>query len=204
LFSQSAFGNLAKMERKDKTGKTKKIIIKRIVVGPIETNCYLVADNRTRETVIIDPGGEPEKIFSAIKENGLKPRFILLTHEHPDHTGALEAVSEFLNIKLRKAKDGEEIKIGDSNIKIIATPGHSAESVCFIVSDPADGGAGNIFSGDTLFYRGIGRTDLEGGDFIQIQKSLKYLMKFPDNFKAWPGHGPETTIGEERELNPFL
>jgi len=102
------------MERKDKTGKTKKIIIKRIVVGPIETNCYLVADNRTRETVIIDPGGEPEKIFSAIKENGLKPRFILLTHEHPDHTGALEAVSEFLNIKLRKVKDGEEIKIGST------------------------------------------------------------------------------------------
>ncbi len=192
------------MERKDKTGKTEKIIIKRIIVGFIETNCYLVADSRIKEAVIIDPGDEPGKIFHKIKENGLKPQFILLTHEHFDHTGALEAVSKFFNIKRYKVKNGDEIKIGDLNIKVIATPGHSKESICFIVGDPADGGAGNIFSGDTLFKQGIGRTDLEGGDWEQIQKSLKLLMEFPDNFKVWPGHGPETTIGEERKLNPFL
>ncbi len=213
---------MAKMERKDKTGKTEKIIIKRIVVGPIETNCYLVVDNITKETVIIDPGDEPGKIFSVIKENNLKPRFILLTHEHPDHTGALEEVSKFFNISRRKVKAGDEIRLGNLKtptlaegkvgaptlkgvgVKVIATPGHSTESVCFIVEDPADGGAGNIFSGDTLFYRGIGKTDLEGGDYGQIKKSLKLLMEFPNNFKVWPGHGPETMIREERELNPFF
>ncbi len=173
------------------------MIIHKIVVGPIETNCYLVADSRTKETVIIDPGDEPGKIFSAIKENGLKPQFILLTHEHPDHTGALEEVLKFFNISRLKVKDGDEIKIGDLDIKTIATPGHSAESVCFIAED-------NIFSGDTLFCQGIGRTDFKGGDYGQIKKSLKLLMEFPDNFKVFPGHGSETIIGKERELNPFL
>jgi len=187
------------------------MIIHKIVVGPIETNCYLVADEKTKEAVIIDPGDEPEKIFSAIKENGLKPRFILLTHEHFDHTGALEAVSKFFNIKRHKVEDGNEIKIGDLNIKVIATPGHAPESVCFIVAgDPprlaetSSRGEAGIFSGDTLFKQGIGRTDLESGDYNQIKKSLKLLMKFSDNFKVWPGHGLETTIGEEKRLNPFL
>ncbi len=185
------------MERKDKTGKTEKIIIKRIVVGPVETNCYLVADSRIKEAVIIDPGDEPGKISNAIKENGLKPQFILLTHEHPDHIGALEAISKFFNIKQSKVKNGDEIEIGDLKMKVIATPGHSAESVCFIAE-------GNIFSGDTLFCQGIGRTDLGSGDYDQIKKSLKLLMEFHDNFKVWPGHGEETTIGEEKKNNPFL
>ncbi len=189
------------MERKKEIGK---IIIKRIVVGPLETNCYLVADEETKETAIIDPGDEAGKIFSAIEKNNLKPKFILLTHNHPDHIGALKKVKEKLDIEILGVKEGDEIKLGDIVIKTIATPGHSEESVCFIVDDPADGGASVIFSGDTLFKNGIGRTDLEGGDFNQIQKSLKHLMQFPDNFKVFPGHGEETTIGEERKNNPFL
>lgn len=189
------------MEREE---KSEKIIIRRIIVGPLETNCYLVSDKETKYTVIIDPGDEAEKIFNAIKEEKLKPKFILLTHEHPDHTSALKAVSEVLGIKRVVAEDGDILRLGGLEIKVIAMPGHSRESVCFVADDPAIGGAGNIFSGDTLFKQGIGRTDLEGGDFYQIQKSLKRLMEFPDDFKVFPGHGPETTIGEEKHSNSFL
>ncbi len=168
----------------------KKIIIKRIVVGPLETNCYLAADGRTKEAVIIDPGDEPRKIFSALKD--LTPKFILLTHNHPDHIGALNDISKLCNIECCTVKDGDELKIGNLKITVITTPGHTPESVCYIIED-------NIFSGDTLFRGGIGRTDLEGGDYCQIQKSLKHLMKFPDNFKVFSGHGPKTTIGEEKK-----
>ena len=173
------------------------MIIKRIVVGPIEANCYLVGDEKTKETIIIDPGDDTGKILRAIKEDNLKPEFILLTHRHPDHIGALEEIKEKLNIEVLNVKDGDELKLGNLKIKVITTPGHSEESVCFIINN-------SIFSGDTLFKNGIGRTDLEGGDFNQIQKSLKRLMQFPDNFKVFPGHGKETTIGEERKTNPFL
>ncbi|MDP3052208.1 MAG: MBL fold metallo-hydrolase [bacterium] len=177
--------------------KTKKIIIRRIVVGPIETNCYLVADKETKEAVIIDPGDEPEKIFSTVKENGLMPKFILLTHKHPDHNGALKDIEKTLDIQCLTVGGGEKLKLGNLKITVIATPGHTLEGVCFIIED-------NIFSGDTLFKQGIGRTDLASGDFNQIKKSLKRLMEFPDNFKVFPGHGPGTTIEEEKENNPFL
>ncbi len=182
------------MERKKKSEKR---IIKRIVVGPLETNCYLVGDSETKETVIIDPGAEPEKIFSAIKENGLKPKFILLTHSHFDHIGALNAVAREFGIENKKIKDGDELGIGNLKIKVLATSGHTPDSVCYVVGR-------SIFSGDTLFKQGIGRTDLKDGDFNQIQKSLKQLMEFPDAFRVWPGHGEPTTIAEERRKNPFL
>ncbi len=200
------------MEREKEIGK---MIIKRIIVGPIETNCYLVGDEATKETIIIDPGDDAGKIFSAIKENGLKPKFILLTHNHPDHTGALKKIKDNFNIECLDVGDGDKLELGNLKtltlakgevgaptlkgvgIEVLATPGHSEESVCFIIDNL-------IFSGDTLFKGGIGRTDLEGGDYNEIQKSLKRLMEFPDYFKVWPGHGPETTIGEERKNNPFL
>ena len=177
--------------------KTKKIIVRRIVVGLIETNCYLVSDKETKDTVIIDPGDEPEKIFNAIKKENLKPKFILLTHEHPDHAGALKKIEVLCNLRRCTIEDGGELKLGDLEIRVVATPGHTLDSVSFIIGE-------NIFSGDTLFKQGIGRTDLAGGDFDQIKKSLKRLIEFPDNFKVFPGHGPETTIGEEKENNPFL
>ena len=177
--------------------KTKKIIIRRIIVGPLETNCYILADEKTKEAVIIDPGDDAEKIFKAIKKEGLKPKFILLTHKHPDHTGALKKIKVLCNLRCCTIGDDGELKLGDLKIRVMATPGHTLDSVSFIIRE-------NIFSGDTLFKQGIGRTDLEGGDFNQIKKSLKRLMEFPDNFKVFPGHGPETTIGEEKTNNPFL
>ncbi len=173
------------------------MIIKRIVVGPIEANCYLVADNNTKESVIIDPGDEADKIFDAIEKNNLKPKFILLTHEHPDHIGAVSALEKKLETPTFAKGEVGAPTLKGVGVEVLATPGHTPESVCYIVGE-------NIFSGDTLFKGGIGRTDLEGGDFGQIQKSLKRLMQFPDHFKVFPGHGPETTIGKERQDNPFL
>ena len=171
--------------------------IKKIVVGPFETNCYLIADSRTKEVVIVDPGAEAEKILSTIKKSDLKAKFILLTHEHPDHAGALEFIVEAADIECRSARDGDEIELGNLKIKAMATSGHTPKSFCYFIED-------NIFSGDTLFKRGIGRTDLEGGDYNAIKKSLRRLMEFPDNFKVWPGHGEKTTIAEEKKNNPFL
>lgn len=169
------------------------MIIHKVIVGPLETNCYIIADEKTKEAVIIDPGDEPEKIFAVINRQKLKPKFILLTHSHFDHIGALDEV---------KKKFGIAVLSNPESLTVIETPGHTKDSVCFIADDPADGGAGNIFSGDTLFYHGTGRTDLDGGDYAQMQKSLKRLMKFPNHFKVFPGHGPETTIGEEKTSNP--
>ncbi len=175
----------------------KEIIIKKIAVGFYQTNCYLVADKNSGEAVIIDPGDEPEQISAEIEKANLRPKFILLTHNHPDHTGALEEIKNLWSCDVLRLKEGEKIRISNLEIRVVETPGHTPESVCYIIDK-------NIFSGDTLFKQGIGRTDLEGGDYAEIKKSLKCLMEFPDDFRVFPGHGEETTIGEERKTNPFL
>jgi len=164
------------------------MIIRKIIVGPLKANCYLLADEQIKECFIIDPGDEPEKIIVAIKENNFIPQAIMLTHGHPDHTGAVKEIESIFRIKAVKKYPW---------VKVIETPGHTPDSVCLIAGD-------NIFTGDTLFKNSIGRTDLPGGDEEQMRRSLKRLMEFPDNFKIFPGHGPETTIGEERQNNPFL
>lgn len=158
----------------------------KIVVGPLAVNCYLVVDEATKETFIIDPGDEPEKISDVINKHGLKPVLIILTHAHFDHIGALEQVKKEFGIE-----------VNHKDLEIIKTPGHTKDGICIIIGE-------NIFTGDTLFKNSIGRTDLAGGDFNQIQKSLKRIMQYPDNFKVYPGHGPETTIGQEKQNNPFL
>ncbi len=164
------------------------MIIHKIVVGPLQTNCYILADEKTKECVVIDPGDDVEKISAVINRQKLKPKFILLTHSHFDHVGALDEI---------KKKFGIVVSSNPEGLTVIETPGHTKDSVCFIVDD-------KIVSGDTLFYQGIGRTDLKGGDYKQLEKSLKRLMEFPGHFKVYPGHGPETTIGEERKNNPLL
>lgn len=200
-----------------------------VIVGPLETNCYLFYCSKTRECAVIDPGAEAEKIFEAISSLNLKPIIILNTHGHVDHTGAnldlkeryqvpiaihpgdLPLLEEYLQLEFglmlgarpapapdRLLADGEKIVIGETFLQVIHSPGHSPGSVCFYADHL-------LFAGDTLFCGGVGRTDLPGGSWKDLAHSLKArVMILPDETVVLPGHGPKTTIGEERESNPYL
>jgi len=183
----------------------------------------------TKQCAIIDPGAEAEKIFEAISFLSLKPVIILNTHGHVDHTGAnldlkeryqipialhpgdLPLLEEYLQLEFglmlgarpapnpdRLLTDGEKISVGRSVLQVIHSPGHSPGSVCFYTDHL-------LFAGDTLFSGGVGRTDLPGGSWKDLAHSLKArVMTLPDETVVLPGHGPKTTIGEERESNPYL
>jgi len=202
---------------------------KLVVVGPLETNCYLAYCDETLECGVIDPGAEPERIFPAIVECGLKPVVILNTHGHIDHIGANRDIKEKFGIPLcihaldspllektqqfelslflgaqtsppadRLLKDGESVDFGRCRLQVIHTPGHSRGSVGFL-------GENILFSGDTLFNGGVGRTDLPGGSTRDLEVSIRErILTLPSGTVVLPGHGPWTTIGEERESNPFL
>lgn len=195
--------------------------IQTIIVGQIATNCYLVSDNQN--CILIDPGGEALKIIEQIGDKKLKA--ILLTHGHFDHVLALKDLCKrypTAKIYLHKSdqilasqastqakmfgidtpkidrlfvdiKDGKEIYFGKQTIKIIETPGHTPGSVCYLLDD-------NLFSGDTLFYRSIGRTDFPGGNMEQMKQSLAKLAKLSDEIKVFPGHGELTIIGNEKRF----
>jgi glyoxylase-like metal-dependent hydrolase (beta-lactamase superfamily II) len=199
------------------------------VVGPLDTNCYLVYCSETLECAVIDPGAEAERIFPLIVELGLKPVVILNTHGHIDHIGANKDVKEKYRVPLcihsldspllekiqefelsfflgakesppadRLLKDKETIRFGKSSLLVVHTPGHTPGSVSFL-------GDGILFSGDTLFFGGVGRTDLPGGSTKDLEKSIKEkILTLPPETIVLPGHGPLTTVGEEKESNPLL
>jgi len=200
-----------------------------IIVGPLETNCYLVYDEETKDCLIVDPGAEAEKIFPVIAEEGLKPVAILNTHGHIDHTGANRDMKDKYNVPLymhaadkdrmtrlqqlelslflgakdsppvdKHIADGDKIKIGKGVLRVLHTPGHSPGSVCLLADD-------FLLSGDTLFFEGVGRTDLPGGDQRRLETSIRdRLMILPDKTEVLPGHGPMTSIGWERANLTFL
>ena len=206
--------------------------VQSFVVGALFTNCYVIACEETREAIIVDPGfddkREAEKIFKIIEENSLKLKYIVNTHGHPDHTCGNGIVKEkfdvpilihefdahmlgetsrgiagFFGFKNFSPKadvllhDGDIIKFGASVLKVMHTPGHSRGSISLI-------GEKEVFSGDTLFMGSIGRTDFPESSEREMQQSLKKLAYLPDYFVVYPGHGPSTTIEEEKSNNPFL
>ncbi|MBA7649308.1 Hydroxyacylglutathione hydrolase GloC [subsurface metagenome] len=204
------------------------MILKKLVVGPLASNCYIVGSASTKEGMIIDPADEAEEILQSIKELGLKISLIVLTHGHPDHVGALKEIKEATGAEVaihtddaeslqqqslgflfglsypappppdRLLKDEDSIDIGDLHFGVLHTPGHTPGGICLL-------GHGVLFSGDTLFNYGIGRYDLPGGNYNQLMDSLQTkLMGLPDDTTVYPGHGPDTTIGTERRGNPFL
>lgn len=205
------------------------MFLKQITVGLYQTNCYIVGCPETKKGAVIDPGDEAQNIKEAIKKSGLEIKHIILTHGHVDHIGAVLSIKEFTgaeilihrddskmlenpeqnlsvhihtpNIKLgadRFLKDGDVFDIGKLKCKILHTPGHTPGSISLDID-------GKLFTGDTLFAGSIGRTDFPGGSFENIVQSIKErLYSYPDTTKVYPGHGPYTSIGEEKNSNPFV
>lgn len=204
--------------------------IKRFPLGLLWTNCYVVW-NDAKEAIVVDPGGDTTELRHFLKTEGLSLRWVLLTHGHGDHimgVGELRGLaSEGVAIHAEDAdcltsakqnlsdtlgqsavfdsadhllKDGEVISVGGMKITVLHTPGHTRGGCCFYVEE---GSEALLLSGDTLFARSVGRTDLPGGDEWVLLQSLKKLGAMADDICVYPGHGPDTTIGAERELNPF-
>ncbi len=200
-----------------------------VVVGAIETNCYLVYCEETLECAVVDPGGDPEMIIRKISDMELKPVILINTHGHVDHVGANKDIKDkyeiplcihsadshmldsilasamglFLGAKKSPApdkflEDGEDILIGISHLEVIHTPGHSPGSISL-------SGDGFLLSGDLLFFGGVGRTDLPGGSWSMLEDSIRSkIFSFPDDTIVLPGHGPATTVGQEKTANPFI
>lgn len=194
-----------------------KIVV--IPVGMLQANCYLVYDERTKEALVIDPGAEGVKLQKEIKKRELKVKYIVNTHGHRDHieanqylqevTGAPLYIHEEDSAKLTDAsknfsatngylQDGDILEVGSLRWEVRHTPGHTQGGICLV-------GEGVCFSGDTLFDGSIGRTDLPGGSFEKIISSIKTkLLILDDQVVVYPGHGPQTSIGKEKETNPYL
>ena len=200
-----------------------------VVVGPLETNCYLIHCSETSECAIVDPGAEASKILRLIASKELRPVILLNTHGHIDHIGANKEIKERFDIPLfihrhdepmlksvqqselsfilgaqdspapdKYLEDGQTIQVGQSSLKVIHTPGHSPGSVIFL-------GDGFLLSGDTLFFGGVGRTDLPGGSWPELVDSIKTkILTMPDEMPVLPGHGPFTSVGQEKRSNPFI
>jgi hydroxyacylglutathione hydrolase len=205
------------------------MVLIRLAVGPLQVNCFILADEKTKDAVVIDPGGDAEDILKVIKDKGFTVRYIVNTHAHFDHVGANKALkdatgAEFLmhegdapvlaSAPLQSAafgmksvssppadrylKHGDVIRAGEVTLTVLHTPGHSPGGICLVEK-------GMVFTGDTLFAGSIGRADLPGGDLMTLLRSIKTkLMVLPDDTKVFPGHGPASSIGEERKENPFL
>ena len=208
-----------------------KIKWNQIPLGPLQTNCYVLSDGQN--CIIFDPGEEPQKIIQYIQTQKLKPLAVLLTHAHFDHIGAVDAIREQYQIPAyvhqKEAKwlmdpelngsqkwfpdnplrqkpaenllSGEhDIQIGPFHLQLLETPGHSPGSISYLLKEH-----GMVFSGDVLFQNSVGRTDLPGGNQIVLfQSIIDKLLILPDDTIVFPGHGPVTTIVDEKESNPFL
>ncbi len=201
-----------------------------IVLGMVQTNTYIISDSQLKEAIVFDPADQAEKIEQYLKANDLVCKGILLTHGHFDHILAAAALKEATGAPIHAheaeakllgdaqmnasdfiredcslvpdilLKDEESIKLAGFTIKVIHTPGHTAGGVCYYFI-----GHGLLFSGDTLFYEDIGRSDLPTGNHKQLVKSIvDKLMFLEDMVKVYPGHGIPTTIGHERENNIYL
>jgi hydroxyacylglutathione hydrolase len=189
--------------------------VKSFPVGWLSTNCYVVSCEETKEAAVIDPGMESERetepILDYIKQNELKVKYIINTHGHPDHVVGNEAIKEATGAPIlihentiekvdadRKLHDGDVLQVGNIKLVVLHTPGHTPDGISLLTDNA-------VFTGDTLFAGSIGRTDFLGGSYKDLMQSIKTkLMCLPDSLTVYCGHGPVTTIGDEKRYNPFL
>lgn len=202
-------------------------MVKVITVGPFQENCYLFVQDG--ELAIIDPGDESERLMREIDATGATPRMVLLTHAHLDHVGAARALQQRYGIPLYAPRDElelldnlplqcqlfglapldrpevdhvlegtESLPLGGGEIQALSTPGHSPGGTSYRAGD-------RVFVGDTIFAGGVGRTDLWGGSWPTLKQSIESrLFTLPDHVTLYPGHGPATTVGDEKRSNPFF
>jgi hydroxyacylglutathione hydrolase len=202
-------------------------------VGWLQCNCSILGDETTHEAIVVDPGDEIDEILTILGRHQLRVKYIVITHAHIDHIGGAKKLKEltgapvymneqdlelYRHLEQQAAmigvpapdttsidvllRDADEIRCGEIRAGVLHTPGHTQGSICLLLED---NGKKKLLAGDTLFRESIGRTDLPGGNFRQILESLKdKLLALDDTTIVVPGHGPLTTIGHEREWNPFL
>jgi len=200
-------------------------------VGMLQCNCSIFGDEASREAIVIDPGDNIDQILAMLEKHALKVKAIVITHAHIDHIGGaaklktatgapvymnesdqalydhLDVQAGWLGMKTpsrteidTKVREGDSLRLGDAEFHVLHTPGHTQGSISLWI--PAEN---KLVAGDTLFRDSIGRTDLPGGDGRQILESIHVkLLTLPENAVVIPGHGPNTTIGREKESNPFL
>lgn len=203
--------------------------VKRVVVGALGTNCYIVKENNSRAALVIDPGGDAILIKSVLLEMDAYAAVILLTHGHFDHILALDELRTeksfvcmhkadadmllssdlispsmlgynpwpFKNADVLFGENDRHASVGGFDFEVIHTPGHTEGSVCYLFGDL-------LFTGDTLFCRGIGRTDFKGGSIQKMKSSLALLKSMPGDYAVYPGHEKETTLSEEKLHNPYM
>lgn len=209
------------------------MIVKMFPIGNLGTNCYLIGCEEKREAAVIDPGfdgiDEAEKIMKVVEKGKLHIKYIILTHGHSDHICGVRILKEMTNALIliheydapmltsteknfsglygerttsppadKMLHEGDVINVGNVSLKVIHTPGHSKGGISLLCDDI-------VFTGDTLFAGSIGRTDFPGASYKEIMNSLKHkLAVLPDHLKVYPGHGPTSTIGEEKEKQPIF
>jgi len=206
-----------------------KLQVEPLIVGPLFSNCYIVWDDGVNEGVVIDPGDDADVILKRVKELGVSVRYILATHGHFDHVGAVMPLKRELNAEFlahkgdfffiedgenaarrwgvdieqppkpdRFIEDGDKVKVGRFELEVLYTPGHSPGGVSFLYDRM-------VFCGDTLFQGNIGRTDFRKGSFEDLSRSIKTrLYILPDDTVVYTGHGPVTSIGDEKRYNAFV
>jgi len=187
-------------------------------LGIYWVNAYIIRDENSSSCCILDPGGHPKKVLDYLEKNGLTLEAILLTHGHFDHVGGVKAIAEATGCQVylhtadlvmpekltagplyytHSYGEGDTLHLAGLTIDVIHTPGHTPGSVCLLCEDA-------LFSGDTLFARSCGRTDLDGGDPEAMAASLKRLASFGNDYRVFPGHNSATTLALEKEYNPYM